>query len=127
MTPYLLVGLGGGLGAMLRYGYGGLAGRLWRSDFPHGTMVINIVGSLAMGLLVGILARTLPAGQENIRLFLAVGVLGGFTTFSTFSLDTIAMMERGQVGPALFYVLGSVVVGIAALYAGLLIVRAIPS
>jgi CrcB protein len=126
MTPYLLVGLGGGLGAMLRYGYGSLAGRLWPSDFPHGTMIINIVGSLAMGLLVGILARALPAGQESIRLFVAVGVLGGFTTFSSFSLDAIAMIERGQVGLALLYVLGSVVVGIAALYVGLLLTRGAP-
>jgi CrcB protein len=127
MIPYLLVGIGGGLGAMLRYGYGSLAGQVWPSDFPHGTMVINIAGSLAMGLLVGVLARTLPAGQESIRLFVAVGVLGGFTTFSSFSLDTIVLIERGQVLSALLYVLGSVLAGILALYVGLILTRGAPA
>jgi CrcB protein len=127
VTPYLLVGIGGALGAMLRYGYGSLVGRLWPSDFPHGTMVINIVGSLAMGVLVGILARTLPAGQDNIRLFVAVGVLGGFTTFSTFSLDAIVMIERGQILSAVLYILGSVVIGILALYVGLILTRGAPA
>lgn len=123
MTPYFLVAAGGALGSMARYGTGVLVGRAWGSSFPLATMLINISGSLAMGLFIGWLARTTPGWQADARLFVAIGVIGGFTTFSSFSLDAISMLERGEVGPALFYVLGSVVVGIAALYAGLLLVR----
>jgi len=124
MNPYLLVAVGGALGSMARYGGGVLAGKVWTSSFPLGTMVINVAGSLAMGVFIGYLARTVPAWQADARLFVAVGILGGFTTFSSFSLDTIAMLERGEIGPALLYVLVSVIVGIAALSGGLLIMRA---
>jgi CrcB protein len=123
MNPYLLVAIGGALGSIARYGAGVLVGRAWTSSFPLGTMLINIVGSLAMGLFIGFLVRTTPSWQADGRLFVAVGVLGGFTTFSSFSLDTIAMLERGEIGPALLYVLVSVIVGIAALYGGLVLVR----
>lgn len=123
MQAYLLVGLGGGLGAMARYGFGALAGRVWGTAFPLGTLMINVLGSLAMGLLVGLLARTLPEGQNEIRLFVAVGVLGGFTTFSAFSLDAITLFERGDVLAGVGYVLLSVVLSVLALYLGLLITR----
>jgi len=124
MYPYLLVAVGGALGSVARYGGGVLVGRVWSSSFPLATMLINIIGSLAMGLFIGWLARTTPAWQADARLFVAVGVFGGFTTFSSFSLDTIAMLERGEIAPALLYVLVSVLVGIAALYyGGLLLVR----
>ena len=123
MNPYLLVGLGGALGSMARYGTGVLVGRLWSSSFPLATLVINIAGSLAMGLFIGYLARTTPAWQADGRLFVAVGVFGGFTTFSSFSLDAIALLERGEIGQMLLYVLVSVVVAIAALYAGLVVMR----
>lgn len=123
MTSYLLVGAGGAIGAMLRFGYSSIMGRLWPSDFPHGTLVINIAGSLLMGLLVGVLARTLPEGQENIRLFAAVGILGGFTTFSTFSLDALTLIQRGQFAMALVYILLSVLFSIAGVYVGLLLTR----
>ena len=123
MNPYLLVAFGGALGSMARYGSGVLVGRLWTASFPLGTMLINIVGSLAMGLFIGFLARTTPAWQADARLFVAVGIFGGFTTFSSFSLDAIAMLERGEVLPALVYVVGSVAIGIAALYVGLLLMR----
>lgn len=123
MQAYLLVGIGGGLGAMARYGVGTLVGRLWATSFPLATLLINISGSLAMGLLVGVLARTLPQGQNDIRLFVAVGILGGFTTFSAFSLDTITLIERGEIVPAGAYVLLSVVLSVAALYLGILVAR----
>ena len=123
MNPYLLVALGGALGSMARYGAGVLVGKAWDSAFPLGTMLINIVGSLAMGLFIGYLVRTTPAWQSDARLFVAVGILGGFTTFSSFSLDAISMLERGDIGPALLYVLVSVIVGIAALYGGLVVMR----
>jgi fluoride exporter len=123
MQAYVLVGIGGGLGAMARYGFGTLAGRLWGTAFPVGTLMINVLGSLAMGLLVGLLARTLPEGQNEIRLFVAVGVLGGFTTFSAFSLDAITLFERGDALAGVGYVLLSVVLSVLALYLGLLITR----
>lgn len=123
MNPYLLVAVGGALGSVARYGAGVLVGKVWSLSFPLATMLINITGSLAMGLLIGYLARTTPAWQSDVRLFVAVGILGGYTTFSSFSLDAIAMFERGEIGQALFYVLGSVIVGIVALYGGLLVMR----
>ena len=126
MIPYLLVGIGGAIGAMGRYGTGVALGRV-AGDFPLATMLINIVGSLCMGLLVGWLARTTPDAQQEIRLFVAVGVLGGFTTFSSFSLDTIVLIERGEIAQAAFYVLASVIVSVAALAAGLWLVRAVPA
>lgn len=123
MNAYLLVGIGGALGSMARYGGGVLVARVWNASFPLATMLINIVGSLAMGLFIGWLARTTPAWQADGRLFAAVGIFGGFTTFSSFSLDTIAMLERGEVGQAALYVAVSVVVAIVALYGGLVVMR----
>jgi len=123
MNAYLLVGLGGAIGSIARYGSGVLIGRIWPSPFPLATMLINIAGSLAMGLLVGWLARTTPAWQADARLFVAVGVLGGFTTFSAFSLDAITLIERGALLEAALYALGSVIVAVVALYLGLLMTR----
>lgn len=116
---YLLVGAGGAIGAMLRY----LVTTLIPATFPYATMMINIAGSLAMGLLIGTLARTLPPMQEEIRLFVAVGILGGFTTFSAFSLDAVTLWERGDLSGAGLYVVISVVVSILALFAGLIVTR----
>ena len=126
MYPFLLVGIGGGVGAMSRYGFSLLVGRFWGLSFPLATMLINIIGSLAMGLLVGWLARAMPSWAPEGRLFLAVGVLGGFTTFSSFSLDTITLIERGEVWQAGLYVVLSVVVCLVALYLGLLMTRGLP-
>lgn len=123
MYPYLLVAVGGAIGSMARYGSGIVVARMWHSSFPLGTMLINIAGSLLMGLFIGFLARSTPAWQGDARLFVAVGVLGGFTTFSSFSLDAIAMMERGEWASAATYVIGSVLAGLAALFVGLLIFR----
>jgi len=123
MNPYLLVAAGGALGSVARYGAGVLVGKAWDATFPLATLMINIAGSLAMGLFIGYLARTTPSWQADARLFVAVGILGGFTTFSSFSLDTIAMLERGEVVQAGLYVVASVAVGIAALYGGLVLLR----
>lgn len=122
MNPYLLVGIGGALGAMARFAVGGLVGAL-PNGFPLATFVINIAGSLAMGLLIGALVRTTPQFQNEIRLFVAVGVFGGFTTFSSFSLDAISMIERGDVLLATLYVVGSVVLALAGLWIGMLVMR----
>ncbi|MHA6299351.1 fluoride efflux transporter CrcB [Devosia sp. CAU 1758] len=123
MQAILLVGAGGGIGAMARYGVSVAVGRLLPMSFPLATLAVNVLGSLLMGVLIGVLARTLPPMAPEIRLFAAVGILGGFTTFSSFSLDTITLIERGALAHALLYVGLSVVVCLAGLYLGLLISR----
>ena len=123
MYPILLVGIGGAAGSIARYLSGVAIGRVWPGSFPLATMLVNIGGSLAMGLLIGWLARTTPAWQADARLFVAVGVLGGFTTLSSFSLDTVVLLERGEIGQAALYVSVSVIVSIAALFVGLLVMR----
>ena len=123
MPAMLVVGLGGALGAMARYGFAALIGRIWQASFPLAILLINIIGAVAMGITMGLLSRYGPSWQEEARLFLAVGILGGFTTFSSFSLDTVMLIERGEVAQALLYVGLSVVVCVAGLYLGLLITR----
>lgn len=125
MYPFLLVGAGGAIGAMARYGLASAVGRLWPMGFPLATLLINIIGSCAMGVFVGLMARFLPDWQEDVRLFVAVGLLGGFTTFSSFSLDTIVLIERGALLQAGAYVLLSVVVCVIGLYLGLLVTRGV--
>lgn len=124
MTRFLLVAAGGAIGSMARYGLGVLAGRMApNAGWPVGTLAANVIGGLLMGLLVGWLAFRGGAQQEAVRLFAAVGVLGGFTTFSSYSLEAVQMIERRQVGLAGAYVAGSVVLAIAAVFVGLMIAR----
>lgn len=126
LAASLFVATGGGLGAWLRF----LVGRAWVSalgpvragEFPYGTLTVNVLGSLLMGLLVGWLARHGSHG-ESTRLFLALGLLGGFTTFSSFSLDVVSLAERGQMGVAAFYTAASVVAGVLSLFGGLYLMR----
>jgi CrcB protein len=124
MINTLLVMGGGAVGAALRYHLGRLAGHMFGMGWPWGTLLANIFGGLAMGVLVGCLAR-MASGGEQVRLLLAVGVLGGFTTFSAFSLETVMMLERGETGPALLYILVSVAGAIGALAFGLFAVRSL--
>jgi CrcB protein len=124
MRATILVFLGGGLGAALRHFTSLAAARLLGTEFPWGTILVNIAGSFAMGLLVGVLAFAIdPTWKANIRLFLATGVLGGFTTFSAFSLDVMLLWERGAQGTAAVYVLCSLVLSVLALAVGLEVVR----
>jgi CrcB protein len=123
MQPLLLVGLGGAAGAMARYLVGMSTLRAFGSGWPYGTFTVNLAGGLAMGLLAGFLAHRGGADQEKWRLFLGVGVLGGFTTFSAFSLETALMIERREFGQAAVYVSGSVVIAITALFLGLALAR----
>ncbi len=119
---YLLVFVGGGLGATLRHLINVTCARCIGTAFPYGTFIINITGSTVMGLIAGYLAFKGEASQPW-RLFLMTGILGGYTTFSAFSLDTALLYERGEVGLAVLYVMGSVVLSIAGLFAGLAMVR----
>jgi CrcB protein len=119
---YLLVFLGGGLGSTLRHIINIVSPRVLGTGFPYHTFIINITGSIMMGLIAGYLAFKGEASQPG-RLFLMTGILGGYTTFSAFSLDAALLYERGEIGLALFYVLGSVVFSIAGLFAGLALVR----
>ena len=120
---FLLVMAGGAIGSAARYLVGKLTLGWFGPDYPWGTLAVNLIGGFLMGLLAGILART--AGSEHTRLLLGVGVLGGFTTFSSFSLDTVLMIERGQWSMALAYVLVSAAGSILALFGGLYLVRAV--
>ena len=113
---FLLVFFGGGLGTMARYFVTtNLAGKL--GNFPIGTMAANILGSFFMGLAVGIIAGR--SSLENVRLLLAVGFLGGFTTFSSFSAETLSLIQGGQMFSAVINILVSVIAGLAACFAGL--------
>jgi len=126
MTPYLLVFFGAGLGGALRHGVNLGCARWCGPDFPWGTLIINVLGSGAMGLLAGWFAfKAGEAWSQSARLFLTTGVLGGFTTFSAFSLDAILLWERGELGSAFLYITGSVVLSLVALVLGLALVRSL--
>jgi CrcB protein len=122
MLGYLIVFLGGGFGAMIRHGVNLLSMRTLGTHFPYSTFFINISGSTVMGLIAAYFLVKGDASQ-HWRLFLTTGILGGYTTFSAFSLDAALLYERGEVGLAAFYVIGSVVLSIAGLFAGLALVR----
>ncbi len=124
MGGFLIVFLGAGLGGSLRHGANLAALRLLGPGFPYGTLFVNVAGSLAMGLLAGWFALKADPGQPW-RLFLTTGVLGGFTTFSAFSLDAVSLWERGEAGVALLYVLASVALSVGALFGGLALARQI--
>lgn len=123
MLNVLFVALGGAFGAVSRYLLGGVILRRLGPGWPYGIFTINVLGGLMMGVLVGILAHRGGVNQEKWRLLIGVGVLGGFTTFSSFSLDVALMIERREWLAALFYSLASVVVSVVALFAGLMLMR----
>ena len=126
MNSTFIVFLGGGIGAAIRHLVNQAVGRVAGTDFPFGVMAINISGSLVMGLAAGYFAfKASQSWSETARLFMTTGVLGGYTTFSAFSLDAMLLWERGEPGLAVAYVLGSVVLSIIGLAAGLGIVRAL--
>lgn len=127
MLKLLLVMLGGALGSAARYGVGRASLAQFGPAHPwSGTLIVNLAGGFAMGALAGVLARYPGAGNEQWRLLIGVGLLGGFTTFSAFSLDTVTLIERGQMAGAIGYALVSVTGSVLALFLGLWLVRAIP-
>jgi CrcB protein len=119
---YLIVFLGAGIGGALRHGANVAAARLFGYGFPLGTFIVNVSGSFAMGLLAGYFAYRTGISQHT-KLFLTTGVLGGFTTFSAFSLDTALLVERHAYGQAAAYVLGSVLLSLIGVFAGLMLFR----
>lgn len=124
MTNLFLVMGGGAVGAGLRYQLGRIVGQVAPgATWPWATFIINLAGGFAMGLLAGWLARGSAAAGEPVRLLIGVGLLGGFTTFSAFSLETLLLIERGQAAMALGYALASVIGAVAALALGLALMR----
>lgn len=122
MNTLLAVAAGGAIGAGARHLFGLQMLRLFGPNFPWGTFGVNLAGSLLMGILAGLFALKLDLSPE-LRSFLTTGILGGFTTFSAFSLDAVNMLERGDTGLAFAYMGGSVVLGVGALFLGLVIIR----
>lgn len=126
MPPLVYVMLGGAVGAGFRYQIGTIALRNLGPNFPWGTWIVNLLGGLLMGILAGVLTKQFTPDQgEPLRLLMGVGVLGGFTTFSAFSLETANMLMRGQVVLATAYAVSSVAGSIMFLFAGLLLTRAL--
>jgi len=119
---FLIVFVGGGIGAALRHGFNLVFARLLGTAFPYATLFENVTGSVVMGCLVAIFAFKSGIPQ-HWQLFLTTGILGGYTTFSTFSLDVALLYERGEAGMAALYVLLSVALSIGGLFAGLALVR----
>ncbi|HSR58811.1 MAG TPA: fluoride efflux transporter CrcB [Candidatus Binataceae bacterium] len=119
---FLIVFVGGGIGAALRHGFNLAFARLFGTAFPYATLFENASGSIAMGVLVALFAFR-SGIPHHWQLFLTTGILGGYTTFSTFSLDVAVLYERGEVGLAALYVLLSVVLSIGGLFGGLALVR----
>ena len=126
MPTLIWVALGGALGSAARYGVNVWSGRMLGSEFPWHTLIINIAGCFAMGLLIELMALRLNVGND-MRAFLTTGILGGFTTFSAFSLDFAYLVERKSYGLAGAYAASSVVVSLLAVFAGLYLVRALAS
>ncbi len=120
----VLVFVGGGCGSCLRYGVTLAALRLLGAGFPWGTFLVNVIGSTVMGAFAGwLVARTPGPAHDAFRLFFMTGILGGFTTFSAYSLDTVALWEKGATATAIVYAVGSVMLSLAVLAAALVIVR----
>ena len=123
MGGFAIVFLGGGLGAALRHGVNLLSARLFGTAFPWHTLIENVSGSLVMGVLAGYFAFKGGEASQAWRLFLTTGILGGYTTFSAYSLDAALLYERGEVAQAALYVVASAALAIGGLFAGLALVR----
>lgn len=123
MFSLFLVVLGGGIGAGIRHGMNLGGARFLGTDFPWSTFAINVIGSFLIGIAAAWFAFRNEAASQSLRLFLTTGILGGFTTFSAFSLDFALLFERGEIVSAVSYVISSVVLSLLAIFAGLWLVR----
>lgn len=123
MLNLMYVAFGGAMGAMGRFTVSELVARFNATGFPYGTLLINILGCLLMGVWIAVVATMAPTRAKDLHLLLAVGFLGGFTTFSAFSMDAFMLMERGMTFQAFLYVFGSVVLSVLALVGGMWMVK----
>lgn len=123
MRNYLIVFLGAGTGGAMRYSVNMFALKLLGTGFPFGTLAVNILGSLLMGVLFGLFSTIWELTHAGMRLFLATGVLGGFTTFSAFSLDAALLYEQGHLALAMGYIVASVGLALAGLFLGMALAR----
>ncbi|GGD89692.1 putative fluoride ion transporter CrcB [Aureimonas endophytica] len=122
LNQIVLVALGGAIGSVGRQLVNLGAARLFGPGLPLGTFTVNLVGAFAMGVFIELLARRL-GGSAELRVFVATGIIGGFTTFSSFALDTAVLWERGEAATAFAYVAGTLILGFGALFAGLALAR----
>ncbi len=123
MLALAYVAFGGAVGSMARFLMVNFVSKYTSPDFPYGTLTVNILGGLLLGLWVGSMAYMSPSKAKDLHLLFAVGALGGFTTFSAFSLDVILLIERGGLIQAVFYALSSVLLSVVALFAGMLAIK----
>ncbi|MEZ5690600.1 MAG: fluoride efflux transporter CrcB [Rickettsiales bacterium] len=121
----IYVMVGGAVGSLLRYLLMSFVGRITLSEFPYSTLAVNIVGSFLMGVWIAAVAYWLPSKSKDLHLLFAVGLLGGFTTFSTFSLDLFYLIEKGAYSSAVYYILSSIIASVIALVCGMFVVRII--
>lgn len=122
MQTILAIAGGGAFGALLRHAMNNIVTHMVGTTFPWGIFAVNIFGSFLMGVLIALFAHIWDPPQA-MKAFLTVGLLGAFTTFSTFSMDAITLIERGAIGAAVLYIAGSVLLAIGALYGGMMLVR----
>ena len=122
LRQIILVAVGGAVGSVARHLVGVASLRLFGPGFPYGTLIVNLVGAFVMGVFIEILARRF-GGSTDLRLLIATGVLGGFTTFSSFALDTAVLWERGELVSSFVYVAVTLILGLAALFLGLGLAR----
>jgi fluoride exporter len=125
LLKYLMVGVGGCLGSILRFWLGGYIGSRMGTRFPYGTLVINVTGSFLVGLVFALLT-TRTSWSPNWRYLIPIGFIGGYTTFSSFEYETLRTIQDGQIGLGLLYVAVSVIVGFVAVWGGVMAGRAIP-
>ncbi len=124
MYAFLLVAVGGALGSVARYALGGFVHRYTPSSFPYGTFVVNATGCLVFGVIAGLFEERTVIGPAA-RTFLLIGVLGGFTTFSSFTFETFGLLRDAEIGRALANAAGQVMIGLLALWAGYVLARAV--
>ncbi len=123
LLPLMYVAIGGAFGSVMRFIISSTIGKMNLTEFPLPVMIVNITGSLLLGLWIGYMTTLLPERAKDLHMLLAIGVLGGYTTFSTFSLESYQLIEKGLWLQAGAYMAGSVVLSIAALFAGLALMR----